>query len=58
MSHATGKLEILAVDDKFITLRYHQARRRSDLGRVLVCHRDDQAYWLDHLMVARQFSAA
>ena len=49
MSHATGKVEVLAVDDAHIYLRYHQAMNDEDQGRFFVCRRDDEAYWLDQL---------
>ena len=49
LSHETGKIEILAVDAEHIYLRYHQAKKSEDLGRFLICHRDDEAYWLDDL---------
>ena len=49
MSHETGKVEILGVDDDRIYLRYHQAKDPDDLSRFFVCKRDDHAYWLDQL---------
>ncbi|MEZ4652564.1 MAG: KamA family radical SAM protein [Candidatus Eisenbacteria bacterium] len=49
MSHATGKIEVLGVDDDFIYLRYHRAKNPADAGRVMVCHRDDEAFWFDGL---------
>ena len=49
MSHETGKLEILAVDDGHIYLRYHRAKDAAMRGRILVYKRNDQAYWLDEL---------
>jgi len=49
MSHESGKVEVLAIDDRFIYLRYHQAKDPANLGRFMVCHRDDNAYWLDQL---------
>ena len=49
MSHASGKIEILAVDEEHIYLRYHQAKERRNLGRFLVAKRDDEAGWLDDL---------
>lgn len=55
MSHATGKIEILAVDDRHIYLRYHSASDPANSGRFSVYRRDDQAYWLDHLRVADGF---
>jgi KamA family protein len=58
MSHETGKVEILAVDDQYIYLRYHQAKRAEDLGRFFICHRDDSAGWLDDLDPVESFAAA
>ena len=49
MSHASGKIEVLGLDEGFIYLRYHRAKNPADDGRVLVCHRDDHAYWFDQL---------
>lgn len=49
MSHESGKIQILHVDDQYIYLKYHRAKRREDLGRFVVCHRDDDAYWFDQL---------
>lgn len=49
MSHETGKVEILAVDDKHIYLRYQRAKDANLRGRFLVYKRDDNAYWLDDL---------
>ena len=51
MSHATGKIEIVAVDRSRIYLRYHQAKDPADLGRFLVAERDDAAGWLDDLRI-------
>ncbi len=49
MSHETGKVEILAVDDAHIYLRYHQAKDAANLGRFFIRRRNDEAYWLDQL---------
>ena len=49
MSHETGKVEVLAVDDERIYLRYHQAKDAADLGRFFIRRRNDEAYWLDQL---------
>jgi len=49
MSHARGKVEILAADAERIYMRYHQAKHAEDLGRMLVAPRDDEAGWLDDL---------
>jgi KamA family protein len=49
MSHETGKVEILAVDNERMCLRYHRAKDPEDRGRLLIYKRDDDAYWLDQL---------
>ena len=49
MSHETGKVEVVGIDDEHIYLRYHQAKDLDDLGRFFVRRRDDKAYWLDQL---------
>jgi len=49
MSHETGKIEILGVDDRHVYLRYHRARNPEDRGRFMVYKRNDEAYWLDQL---------
>ncbi len=49
MSHETGKIEILAVDDRHIYLRYHRARDPENRGRFMIYKRNDDAYWLDQL---------
>ena len=50
MSHESGKIEIVGVDEQHIYLRYHRARDPRDEGRFLVCRRDDQAHWLADLV--------
>jgi KamA family protein len=49
MSHETGKIEILAVDDEHIYLRYHRAKNEADRGRFMIYKRDDEACWMDDL---------
>ena len=49
MSHASGKIEILAVTPTRIHLRYHQAKDPADLGRLVTCRRSDTAGWYDEL---------
>lgn len=49
MSHATGKVAIVGVDDRHIYLRYHRAKDPDLRGRFLVYERDDAALWLDEL---------
>jgi len=49
MSHESGKIEITGVDHRHIYLKYHRAKHKVDEQRLLVCHRDDEATWLDQL---------
>jgi KamA family protein len=49
MSHETGKVEVVGIDDRHIYLRYHQAKQPRNLGRFFICYRDDDAHWLDDL---------
>jgi KamA family protein len=52
MSHETGKVEIVGVDDRHVYLRYHRAKEAANRGRFMVYHRDDRACWLDDLRPA------
>ncbi len=49
MSHESGKIEIIGVDHRHIYLKYHRAKHAADEQRLLVCHRNDEACWLDQL---------
>ena len=57
MSHETGKIEILAVDERHIYLRYHRAKDAGLRGRFLIYKRNDDAYWLDDLEPAEDGTA-
>ena len=47
MSHATGKIEILARDDEFVYFKYHRAHDPRLKGRFFRCRCNPNAYWLD-----------
>ena len=51
MSHASGKIEVLGLDERHIYLRYHRAGDPELESRVMVCKRDDEAFWFDDLVV-------
>ena len=51
MSHATGKIEICGLDDRYIYMRYHRAHLPEDYGKMIIALRDEDAYWLDQLTV-------
>ncbi|MEM7248143.1 MAG: KamA family radical SAM protein [Acidobacteriota bacterium] len=58
MSHEMGKIEILAIDEEFIYLRFHRAKNPADRGRFMVAARNDDAFWFDQLEVVRSFPAS
>ena len=49
MSHATGKIDIVGVDQAYIYLRYQSAKDTAEPGSLLRYFRDDEACWLDDL---------
>lgn len=49
MSHSSGKIEILAVENGKIYLKYHQARNPEDYGRFMVYDCPKDAAWFDDL---------
>ena len=49
MSHYSGKIEIVGMDDKYIYLRYHQARDPEQIGRFFRKEIKKNARWLDDL---------
>ena len=51
MSHETGKVEILGVDETHIYLRYQRSKHADLRGKFFACLRDDEALWLDDLMI-------
>lgn len=47
MSHATGKMEILARTATKVFFKYHRAADPAESGKVLVCESNPAACWLD-----------
>ncbi|MFQ6061524.1 MAG: KamA family radical SAM protein [Thermoplasmata archaeon] len=47
MSHASGKVEVVGIDDELIHFRYHQARDEENIGAFFSLPRDSEARWLD-----------
>jgi KamA family protein len=52
ISHESGKIEIVGMDDLHVFARYHRAKDPSDDGRMLVYRRNAEAIWLDQLREA------
>lgn len=50
LSHESGKVEMVGLDERHIYARYHRAKNHADDGRFLVYRRDDAARWLDDLV--------
>lgn len=57
MSHETGEIEVLVVDDRYIHLRYHRAKNPALRGQFMVYKRDDEACWTYDLEPADGFNA-
>lgn len=47
MSHELGKIEIVALTEEYIVFKFHRAADNRNTGKVLVYHRNPEAYWLD-----------
>lgn len=57
MSHETGKIEVLAIDDRHMYMRYHRAKDEALRGQFMIFKRNDEAGWLDELEPADGSSA-
>jgi KamA family protein len=47
ISHATGKIEVVGMDDEHIYFKYHRAADEENAGKFLVFKRNPNAYWFD-----------
>ncbi len=47
MSHRTGKIAVVGLDDEHIYLKYHQAALPEDIGKFMVYRRCPEAVWFD-----------
>jgi hypothetical protein len=47
LSHATGKVEVIAATREATIFKYHRAARDKDSGRVILCNPNPSARWLD-----------
>ncbi len=47
MSHATGKIEVVGMDDEHIYFKYHRAADPENAGKFMVYKRNPEAYWFD-----------
>lgn len=47
MSHASGKVEVIGMDDEKIYMKYHRAANPDDYNKIMVFNRNPEAKWLD-----------
>jgi lysine 2,3-aminomutase len=47
MSHFTGKIEIVGLDQDYVYMKYHQAADSDDIGKFMVFERNEKARWFD-----------
>lgn len=47
MSHAYGKIQVLAMTEDKIIFRYHRAADPDQSGKIHICKRNPRAYWFD-----------
>jgi KamA family protein len=47
MSHASGKIEIVGMDEDKVYMRYHRAANPEDNNRLMIFKRNPDARWLD-----------
>jgi len=47
MSHATGKIEVVGMDEERIYFKYHRAADPENAGKFMVFKRNPDAYWFD-----------
>ncbi|WP_045221354.1 KamA family radical SAM protein [Desulfonatronum thioautotrophicum] len=47
MSHATGKIEVLASTSDQMIFRYHRAASPEQSAEVVICKKNPEAYWFD-----------
>ena len=47
MSHKTGKIEIVGVDERHTYMKYHQAADKNNIGKFMVFNKNPDARWLE-----------
>src|SRR5207302_1864987 len=47
MSHATGKIEVIALDEGHIYMKYHHAVKACDDNRLMIFPSNEAAHWFD-----------
>jgi KamA family protein len=50
ISHSTGKIAIVGIDDDRIYLKYHQAKNPEDTGKFFSLKLEEDTYWFDDLV--------
>jgi len=57
MSHATGKIEVLGMDEENVYFSYHQAADPNNYCKLLKYPRNPEAYWFDDYLADEQVPA-
>jgi KamA family protein len=51
MSHSSGKIEVIGLDDSHIYLRYHRSPDPDENGALIVARRNDDGHWLEDFQI-------
>jgi L-lysine 2,3-aminomutase len=51
MSHSSGKIEVIGLDDSQIYLRYHRSPDPEENGALIVARRNDDGHWLEDFQI-------
>ena len=51
MSHSSGKIEVIGLDDSHIYLRYHRSPNPDENGALIVARRNDDGHWLEDFQI-------
>lgn len=57
MSHASGKIEVLGLDDAYIYMRYHRTPDMQNAGKFIIARRNDSGYWFDDFETVAESSS-
>ena len=58
MSHSSGKIEVIGLDDSHIYLRYHRSPDPEENGTLIVARRNDDGHWLEDFQIVSTGSLA
>ncbi|MCP4724843.1 MAG: KamA family radical SAM protein [bacterium] len=47
LSHASGKIDVLGMNDENVFFKFHRAAHISHDSNIIICRRNPEAYWFD-----------